>query len=76
MASSTNREARRAGDERDRDEDDADAQRRHEGGRRDLHRTVQDRLDDGLFMAVAVEVLDLDGGVIDQDAHGEGRPGS
>jgi hypothetical protein len=63
-----------AAQEDDRDEHDADRQGRHEGGHGDLLGAVQDGGHDGLaHPEVAVDVLDLDGSIVDQDAHGEGQ---
>ena len=63
---------RRAGEEHDRHEDDADAQRRDERGHGDLLRAVEDRPLRRLALCqVAVDVLDLDRGVVDQDADRE-----
>ena len=66
---------RGARDESDRHEDDADAQRGHEGRRRDLARAVEDRLDQRLAQAaLALEVLDLDRRVVHEDADRERHP--
>src|SRR5881398_519391 len=64
-----------AAQEEHRQEDDADAQRGHERRHRDLLGAVQDGLDDGLaHVEVAVDVLDLHGGVVHEDADGEREP--
>ena len=58
-----------AGQEDDGHEHDADAERGDEGGDGDLLRAVQNRAQQRLALAqVAVDVLDLDGGVVHQDA--------
>ena len=60
---------RRAGQEDDRHEDDADGKRGDEGGHGDLLRAVEDRPLERLAQCeVAVDVFDLDRGVVDQDA--------
>ena len=65
----------RAGDEDDRHEDDADAERGDERRRRDLRRAVEDGAHDRLLLRhVAVDVLDLDRRVVDEDADGERHP--
>ena len=59
-----------AAQEQDRHEDDADRQGRDEGRRRHLRRSVENGLPQGLAQVhVAVIVLDLDGGIVHQDAH-------
>ena len=64
----------RTGQEHDRHEDDADAQRGDEGRRGDLGRPVQDRPPQRLLHGdVAVDVLHLDGRVVHEDAHGQGH---
>ena len=56
----------------DRHEHDADAERRDERRHGDLLRAVEDRLHEPLALVqVAVDVLDLDGRVVDQDADGQ-----
>ena len=53
-------------------EDDADAERRDQGGNGNLRGAVEDRVVQRLaFFEVALDVLDGDGGVVDQDADGE-----
>jgi hypothetical protein len=65
---------RRAGDEGDRQEDDADAQRRDKGGRRDLLGAVHDGAQERLPLGhVPVDVLDRHGRVVDEDADSEGH---
>ena len=57
-----------------RQEHDADAQRGHEGGHGDLLGAVQNGLEDRLAQVqIAVDVLDLHGGVVHEDADGEGE---
>ena len=64
--------ARRAAEEDDGHEHDADAERGNEGGDGDLRRAIEDGFDDGLALAhVAMNVFDFDGGVVDQDADGQ-----
>ena len=65
-------EARGALQHHHREEDDADGDGGGERGHGDLVRAVEDR-DGEAFAeaAVAVDVLDLDGGVVDQHADGE-----
>ena len=65
-------EAGDALEEEHRHEDDADAEQRDEGRRHDLPRAVHDRgLDVLALLEMPVDVLDGDGGVVDQDADGE-----
>ena len=65
-------EARHAGEEEHGDEDDADAEGGNECGHGDLLRAVENRLPHLLAHGeVALDVFDLDGGVVDQDADGE-----
>ena len=65
---------RRAIEENDRDEDDTDGERGNEGRHGDLLRAVEDRpLDRFSQREVAVNVLELDRGVIDKDADREGE---
>ena len=65
-------ELRRAFEQHDRDEDDADRERGDEGGHGDLLRAVEDRLLQRFpHREVAVDVFDLDRGVIDEDADGQ-----
>ena len=62
-------EVRHAGQEKHGHEDDADTQGGDERGHRNLLRAVQDRLPHLLAHGkVALDVFDLDGCVIDQDA--------
>ena len=62
-------------EEHDREEDDADGERGSEGRHGDLSRAVEDGDGERLpHVAVAVDVLHLDGGVVDQHADGEGEP--
>ena len=64
-----------AGEEEHRHEHDADRERRDERRHRDLLRAVEDRLLERLaLLEVAVDVLDRDGGVVDQDADRERQP--
>ncbi len=66
---------RRAGEEHHRHEDDADRQGRDERGGGDLLGAVEDRLHETLAEAqVAVNVLDLHRGVVDEDADGQCQP--
>ena len=66
---------RHARQEEHRHEDDADRERRDEGRHRDLRRAVQDGLLGLLaLLEVAVDVLDLDRGVVHEDADGEREP--
>lgn len=56
-------------------EDDADREGRDERRRRDLRGAVEDRLEETLAEAqVAVDVLDLHGGVVDEDADRQRQP--
>ena len=64
----------RAGEQDDRDEDDADGEGRDEGGSGDLLGGVEDGAHQRLLLChVAVRVLDLDGRVVDENADGEGE---
>ncbi|KAG0775824.1 hypothetical protein G6F22_013018 [Rhizopus arrhizus] len=55
-----------------RHEHDADAQQRHECRANDLRGAIKDRLAYALaLLQVPVDVLDGDGGIVDQDAHGQ-----
>ena len=64
--------ARHAAQEEHGHEDDADGERGDERGRGDLRGAVEDGLLDLLArLQVAVDVLDFDGGVVDQDADGQ-----
>ena len=64
-----------AAQEEHRHEDDADRDGRHQGRDGDLSGAIQDGVLDLLALVeVAVDVLDLDGGVVDQDPHREGQP--
>ena len=66
---------RRTGQEHHGHEDDADRQRGDERRRGDLLGTVEDGLDEpGAEAEVAVDVLDLHGRVVDQDADGQREP--
>ena len=68
-ASGVEQRGRRPGQEHHRHEHDADGQRRDERRRGDLRGPVEDRPADRLLHAeVAVDVLDLHGGVVHQDA--------
>ena len=68
-------EPRGPGEKHDREEDDADRERRRERRERDLARAVEDRDEDLLALApVAVDVLDLDGGVVDEHPDDEREP--
>ncbi len=61
-----------AGEQHDRDEDDADGEGGDEGGRGDLLSGVEDGADQGLLLGhVAMGVFDFDRRVVDQDADGE-----
>ncbi len=60
------------GEHHDRKKDDADRESRRERGNGDLARGVEDRHRQGLFhVAIAVDVLDFDGGVVDEHADRE-----
>ena len=73
-ASGVNRYLRGAVEEQHRHEHDADRERRDERRPGDLLRAVENRLSSGLPIAeVAVDVLDLDRRVIDQDADRQGQ---
>ena len=63
-------------EEEDRDKDDADTQGGDERRHRDLLGPVQDGAERAasLISQVPVDVLDLHGGVVHQDAHGERQP--
>ena len=64
-----------AGNEHDGNENDADAKRGDERGHGDLLGAVENGLDEAFALVdVAVDVLDGDGGVVDEDAHGQGHP--
>jgi hypothetical protein len=66
--------ARDAAQEEHGHEDDADGERGDEGGNGDLGGAVEDGLLDLLAgLEIAVDVFDFDGGVVDQDADGEGQ---
>ena len=53
-------------------EDDADAERGDQGGNGNLRGAVEDRVVQRLaFFEIALDVLDVDGGVVDQNADGE-----
>ena len=68
-------EARRPDQQHDRKEHDADRQRRHDRRHGDLLRAVEDRARERLaHVAVAVDVLDLDRGVVDQHADRQRQP--
>src|SRR5712664_1167338 len=55
-------------------EHDADAEGGHQRGHRDLSRAVEDRLPVAVAaLAMALDVLDGDGGVVHQDPHREGE---
>src|SRR5580698_1637066 len=61
-----------AGQEEHRHEDDADGDRGNEGRDRNLRSAVENGLLDGFsHLNIAVDVFDLDRGVIDQNADGE-----
>ena len=63
-----------SGEEHDGDEDDADGEGGDEGGGGDLLGGIEDGADEGFLLGhVAVGVFDLDGGVVDEDADGEGE---
>ena len=63
---------RHAAEEEHRHEDDADGEGGDKGRPRDLCRAVENRLLDGLTLfQVAIDVLNLDRSVVDQDAHGQ-----
>ena len=63
---------RHAAEEEHGHEDDADGDGGDERGNGDLRGAVEDGLLDGLaFFEIAVDVLDFNGGVVDQDADGE-----
>ncbi len=63
-----------AAQEDHRDEHNANRQRRHERGDRDLLGPVQNGRDDLLALGeIPVDVLELHRGVVDEDAHGEGQ---
>jgi hypothetical protein len=67
--------ARHAAQKEHRQEHDANAERRHEGGHGNLRRAVQDGLPHVLALfQIAIGVLDLDGRVIHEHAHREGEP--
>ncbi|ARF88207.1 uncharacterized protein BCN122_II1464 [Burkholderia cenocepacia] len=68
-------EARDARQEEHRHEHDADAQRRHERGHRDLARAFEDRVVQvRTEMEVPLDVLDRDGRVVDENADREREP--
>ena len=68
-------EARHAGEEEHGHEDDADAERGNEGGHGDLLRAVENGLPHLLAHGkIALDVFDLDGGVVHQDADGQRQP--
>ena len=61
-----------AGEEHDRDEDDADGEGGDEGGCGDLLRAIEDGANERFALGhVAMRVFDFDGGVVDEDADGE-----
>ena len=61
--------------ERNRNEDDADAKRGDEGRHGDLLRAIENRLDDPFAEAdVAVDVFDLDGRIVNQNADRQRHP--
>jgi hypothetical protein len=65
---------RNATEEEHRHEDDADGDGGDKGWDGDLRGAVEDRLLEGLAVfEVAADVLDGDGGVVDQDADGQGE---
>ena len=65
-------EAGHAIEQQHRHEHDADAQQRHEGRRDDLRRAVEDRIAHVLALfEVPVDVLDRDGGIVDENADRE-----
>ncbi len=66
--------ARDAAKEEHGHENDADGDGRDQRGYGDLRRAVEDGLLDGLaLLEVAIDVLDFDGGVVDENADGEGQ---
>ncbi|MET3820098.1 G3E family GTPase [Burkholderia ambifaria] len=68
-------EARDAVEQQHRHEHDADAQQRHERGRDDLRRAVEDRAADVLALfEMPVHVLDRDGRIVDENADRERKP--
>ena len=76
-ASGVNRYRAGAGEEDHGDEDDADAERGDEGGDGDLLGAVENRAQQRFPLAeVAMDVLDLDRGVVHQDADGQREPPS
>ena len=61
-----------AGEEEHGQEDDADGERRDQGGDGDLCGAFQDGVVELVaFFEIALDVFDGDGGVVDQDADGE-----
>ena len=73
-ARGTKRKRDDAGEKEHGQEDDADAQRRDQGGNGDLRGSFQDRV---VYLVsifeIALDVLDGDGGIVDQDTDGEGQ---
>ncbi len=66
--------ARDAAQEKHRHEDDADGDGRDQRGYGDLRRAVEDGLLNGLtLLEVTIDVLDFDGGVVDENTYGEGQ---
>ncbi len=58
-----------------RHEDDADAHRGHQGRHRDLCRALEDGVAQAVpLLQIAFHVLDRDGGVVDENTHGESEP--